>query len=202
MTPEEQAAADEAARLAAEAGAEDPKVELERVRSALKAANKESADRRKRLEQLEAAEAERTTAAMTETDRLKAEKEAADKRADAAEERAKQTLIRAAFVSEAAKAGAAYPEDVYRLADLAGVDVQEDGTVAGVAVAVKSLVDAGRIPMAGRTPAPNLDGGAGGAGRAAAHVKLTPEELEAAKRMSLTPEKYAENKAAIARQNE
>lgn len=205
MTPEEQAATDEAARIAAEAAAEEPddsKAELERMRLALKAANKESADRRKKIEAYEAADADRQTAAMTELDKANARAEAAEAKSAQADERARQTLIRAAFVSEAAKAGAAYPEDVHRLADLSGVDVEEDGTVTGVAEAVKALVDSGRIPMSGKTPAPNLDGGAGGGDRSKPKVTLTADELEIARKMNITPEKFAAQKAAIAKQTE
>lgn len=177
--------------------------ENEKMRRALKERNAEEAKRRKRIEELEAAEEARKTAEMTELDKMRAEKEAADRRALDADERARLTLIRAAFVSEAAKQGAAYPEDVHRLADLSGVDVDETGAVTGVAEAVKSLVDAGRVPLQGKVPAPKLDGGAGGNDRPGTQVKLTAEELEIARKLQLTPEKYAENKAALkARQEE
>lgn len=206
MTPEEQAAADaEAARLAAEAagGNDDTAAELERTRIALKAANKESADRRKRLEQLEAEETARQQAAMTETDRLKAEIEQAKAEAAKAQAQARETLIRAAFVAEAAKAGVAHPEYAYPLADRSAVDVDDTGAVTGATEAVKALVDAGGLALSGRQPAPNLDGGAGGGDRGKPAVKLTPDELEIARRMNVTPERYAENKAAMqARQNE
>jgi hypothetical protein len=82
------------------------------------------------------------------------------------------------------------------------VDVDEDGKVTGVAEAVKTLVDAGRVPMSGKTPAPNLDGGAGGGDRSKAQVKLSQDELEIARKLQITPEKYAANKAAIAKQSE
>lgn len=177
--------------------------ELERTRAALKAANRESADRRKRLEQLEAAETARQQAEMTETDRLKAEIAEAKAQAQQAEARARETLVRSAFVAEAAKVGAAYPEDVHRLADLSGVDLDDTGTVTGVAAAVKALVDAGRIPLSGKPQAPNLDGGAGGGDRGRPGVKLTADEIELARKLNLTPEKYAAQKAAIAaRQDE
>jgi hypothetical protein len=63
-------------------------------------------------------------------------------------------------------------------------------------------VKSGRIPLTGKTPAPNLDGGAGGGDRSKAQVKLTPDELEIARKMNITPEKYAANKAALAKQQE
>lgn len=46
--------------------------ELEKTREALKKANKEAAERRKRLEELEAAELKRKEAEMTETERVQA----------------------------------------------------------------------------------------------------------------------------------
>jgi hypothetical protein len=79
------------------------------------------------------------------------------------------------------------------------VDVDDDGKVTGVAESVKVLVDAGRIPLRGKTPAPNLDGGAGGGVRPqGSTVKLSLQELQVAKNMGITPEKYAAQKAAIA----
>jgi hypothetical protein len=198
-TPEEIAAEEAAAKAAADAAAasgdDESKAELERVKKALREANRESAERRKRLEELESAETARQQAAMTEAERLKAEKIQAEKERD--EERAarKRDRIETAFVIEAAKQGAKYPEDVYRLADTAGVVVGDDGKITGVAEAVKSLVDAGRIPL-GKVPAPSLDGGAGGNGDHSKDVKLTAEEIASAKKLGLTPEAYAKSKAA------
>ena len=207
MTPEEQAAADaakaaEEAAAAAASGDDETKAELERTRIALKAANKESADRRKRLEQLEAEETARQQAAMTETDRLKAEIETAKAEVVKAQAQARETLIRSAFVAEAAKAGATHPEDVYLLADRAGVDMDESGQVNGVAEAVKTLVDAGRVALSGRTPAPNLDGGAGGGDRSKATVKLSAEELHIAKAARMSPEQYAKRRAEADEESE
>lgn len=203
-TPEqiaaEQASADaKAAADAAAAGDDETKLELERTRIALKAANKEAADRRKRLEELEAAETARKQAEMTETDKLRAELEAAKAEAVKAQAAAQEMLIRSAFVAEAAKVGASHPEDVYLLADRSAVSVDDKGKVEGVAEAVKVLVDAGRVPISGHAPAPNLDGGAGngerGNGKA---TKLTVEELETARKMNIPPDRYAAQKAAIA----
>lgn len=174
--------------------------ELERVKVALKAANKEAAERRKRLEELEAQDEARRKAEMTEAERLKAEVTQAKQEAEQARADARATLIRAAFVAEAAKAGASHPEDVYRLADISGIEVGADGTVAGVTEAVKALVDAGRVPLTagGRPLAPKLDGGAGGGDRSHDAIRLTPLEADLAQKMGLTAEQYQKNKAAIA----
>lgn len=175
--------------------------ELERVKAALKAANKEAAERRKRLEELEAQDEARRKAEMTEAERLKAEVEQAKKEAEQARTDARATLIRAAFVAEAAKVGASHPEDVYRLADISGIEVGADGAVAGVAEQVKALVDAGRVPLTagGRPLAPKLDGGAGGGDRLGT-TKLTEEELRIAKAARMTPEQYAKRRAESERE--
>lgn len=58
---------------------EQLKAELEKAQAALKAANREAAERRKRLEAFEQAEAARKQAEMTESEKLKADLEAARK---------------------------------------------------------------------------------------------------------------------------
>ena len=201
----EKAAAD--AKAAAEAsgpggnGATDNSAELERLRVALKAANKEAGDRRKRLDELEKADEERKAASLSELEKEKKRADDAEKKAAAAETRARETLIRAAFVGEAAKLGAAHPEDVYLLADRSAVSIDEAGKIEGVAEAVKALVDAGRVPLSGKAPAPNLDGGAGSGDRSGGSaVRLTADELEMARRMGVTPERAAAQKAAMAKE--
>jgi len=174
-----------------EATVETLQAENEKIRAALKAANKEAADRRKRLDALEAEEQARRTAEMTEQQKLQARAEAAEQALATAQARADETLIRAAYVAEAAKAGATHPEDVYLLASREGVMLSDDGIrVLGVAESVQALLDEGRIPLAGRTPAPKMDGGAGGGGRAKP-IKLDENEMRAARAAGMTPEEYA-----------
>jgi len=131
-----------------------------------------------------------------------AELEAAQERA---REEAAQTLIRSAFLAEAAKLGATHPEDAYLLAELDGIEIDEGGNVQGVTDAVKALAEAGRLVM-GKPRAPSLDGGAGSGTRSGdrtsierAVAQLTPEEMDVARKMNLKPAEYAESKLAVAR---
>ena len=208
-TPDQEAAEKAAAQAkaaadAAAAGSAPPEgktaadlaVELANTQRALKDANKEAGDRRKRLKELEDAEEARKAASLSETEKLQKELEEARAETAKATANAREMLVRSAFVAEAAKAGVLHPEDVYLLADKAGVDVNEQGAVEGVEDAVKALVEAGRLPMAGKRPAPNLDGGAGDGDRTKdAVAKLTPDEIRTAKNLGISLEVYAKRKA-------
>lgn len=113
---------------------------------------------------------------------------------------ANMRLLQAAFVAEAAQAGAMHPKDAYALAVADGLQVSVDdkGDVVGVAEAVKALLEAGRLPLKGKLQAPGLDGGAGGGKRAAdSEPDLTTEEMETALKMGLSPEDYAKSKKAL-----
>ena len=131
---------------------------------------------------------------MDELERLKVEMAEADQARQRAQAEARTTLIRAAFVAEAAKAGVRFPEDAYDLADKAGV-AEDGGKIVGVTEAVRSLVEAGRLPLQGKPKAPGLDAGAGGGDRGDTKPLLTGEELVMAQRLGLSPEQYAKGKA-------
>lgn len=172
--------------------AEELAAELARVRDALKAANREAADRRKKLDELETAEQRRKDEAMTEAERLTKRVQEAEQARDRALQTANERLIRAAFVAEAAQHGATHPADAYALADRSNVTVDESGNVSGVTEAVKALVDNNRLPLRART-APNLDAGSG-SGTGQRTVTLTEAELAVARRMGIKPEDYAAQK--------
>jgi len=122
--------------------AEQLAAELASLRAALKAANAESATRRKRLEELESAEEERKAAQLSEVEKARKAQADAEARARATEERLRTAAIRNAVVLAASKANFYDPEDAFRLADLAAVQVADDGAVTGVDGALKELVKA------------------------------------------------------------
>lgn len=137
------------------------------------------------------------TAQMTELEKVKAQVEKLQVERDAAQQLAQDRLIRSAFVAEAARAGAAHPEDAFALADLSGVAIDDAGQVSGVSAAVTALVEANRLVLASQPGAPRLDGGAGSGERPTLKTRLSAEEVEIARKMGMSPEDYAASKAAM-----
>ena len=107
--------------------------ELEKTRAALKAANAESAARRKKLEAFEAFD--------EELGRLKGELAAARAETEAVKATARNTAIRHAVEIAAGSLNFQDPADALTLADLSTVQVADDGAVTGAAEAVKALAD-------------------------------------------------------------
>ena len=158
---------------------EDVKAELDRARKALAAANKEAADRRKKLEAFEKAEAERKAAELSEVERLQQQVTEAQRRADAATAAANERLLKAAVLTEAAKLAFVDPSDAWRMLDRDGLEIGEDGEVAGAAEALKALVKAKPyLVKAATAPAASIDGDRG---RGAS----TPEQKTAAREQQL-----------------
>ena len=173
--------------------AQELAAELAKARDALKAANKEAADRRKKLDSYEVAEKERKEAELSEIDKLNKRLADAEAAKQAALTLANDRLIKSAFISAAAKVGAEFPDDAYLLADRSNVTIDDNGNVSGVAEAVKALVDGRRIPLASRT-APSLNNGAGGGSTQTRSTQLSEAELAVARRMGVKPEDYAAHK--------
>lgn len=174
-------------------GDEDPaalKAELERTRKALKDANRISAEKRARLEELERIEQERKDNELTEAERVrKAADDAAraraeaERRAAAAEAALVQTRIDHAVEREAARLGFQYPDIAAQLVDRRKITVDEDGKIAGVKDTLEKLLKdkpglAASGPRGGTPPRDTPRGGAPVPnGRAAdAPRPLTPEE--------------------------
>lgn len=139
--------------------------ELEELRAALKRANAESAERRKRLDQLEADEKKRNEAQMSEVEKANKRAETAEARLAAQGQALRERSIRHAVEIEASKAGFIDPADAAALADLSGVQYDEGtGQVSGVDAAVKALAKVKPHLVKQGTPPPNIDGRAGGKG--------------------------------------
>ena len=117
----------------------DVQAELERVRAALKSANKEAADRRKKLDAFEKADEERKLAAMTELEKVQAALKASEDAREAIGRDARKALISHAVHLEAVTANFHKPEDAMAFLDVAGFDVDDEGKVEGVADALKAL---------------------------------------------------------------
>ena len=170
--------------------------ELQRARDALKAANNEAAQRRKKLDEYERAEQTRKDAELSEMDKLNKRLAEAETARQQALTTANDRLIKAAFVAEAAKHGVEYPEDAFLLADKSNVAVDDSGNVIGVAETVKTLVDGKRLPLRSRAIA-SLDAGAGSTSNGQRSTALNEAELATARRLGIKPEDYAANKRRI-----
>ena len=115
----------------------------------------------KRLQELEAAEQKRKEAELSELQ--KAQAKLAELEAEKAQntQQLKTMRIKSAVQVQALKLGFQDPEDAYRLADLAGVEVGEDGSVTGIDKALKALSE-GRPYLLKVQKAGDTDAGAGG----------------------------------------
>jgi len=144
---------------------EELQAELEGLRQQLKTVNSESAGRRKKLEEIEAAEAKRKLAELSELDQLKAKLAEQEKARLEAESRANEALIRHAVEMAAATMKFHNPEIAYHLLDLAEVSIGEDGKVAGVEDALKKLIKSNPYLVDAGAAAPETDAGKRGSGK-------------------------------------
>lgn len=162
----------------------DTAAELERTRVALKLANAESAKRRKRLEELEAAEQERAQAELSETDRLKKQLDEAEAKHAAVQARLNAELIKSAAASAAQGlqlpfAGTTALDDAVALGAFADLEIGSDGKVSGINDAIKSLHKARPYLFGTPMQAPDINGGARGNGQG---PLITDEERAAVRR--------------------
>ena len=129
-----------------EGGAMSPEqlqAELERTRAALKTANKEAAERRKRLEEIESTEAKRKESELTEVQRVAKRAEEAEASLKATKERYRTNAIRNEIKLYAQNAGFVDIADAIALADMSGVDFDEaNDKVTGAKEAIDALAKA------------------------------------------------------------
>lgn len=180
---------------------EDLQAELARTAKALKDANREAASRRKRLEELEAAEAERENASKTELEKAQARATELEGQLKAREQQAQERAIKSEIRIKAVSMGFNDPDDAYRSDVLAAVEVGEDGEVKGVKEALEQLAKDKPYLLGRQKPIPpSADGGAGNPPERGGEV-LTPGEMSVlnaaqASGYHVDPKKVAERKAA------
>lgn len=116
--------------------------ELERTKAALKGANNESASRRKKLDEYEAKEKKAQEANLSEVEKLKAQIAESQAAREQMLQELAQTRLRHAVEREAAKLKFKNPDDAYLLADLTGVEMDDDGKIKGVDTALATLLKA------------------------------------------------------------
>ena len=117
---------------------EELKAELEETRKALKSANRESATRRKKLEELEGKEKERQDAELSEMEKLQKQIDELNAGKEKAEKEARSIQIKAAVISEASILNFNDPKDAFALVDRSQFEIDGDN-VAGVKEALQEL---------------------------------------------------------------
>jgi len=132
IEPNEQQASGEGVTL------DQLQAELEETRKALSKANRESAQRRKKLEEFESKEQERAEAELSEMEKLQKQIDLLNAEKEQAQKHAQEILIKSAVISQAAALNFNDPEDAFALVDKSQFEV-EDGKVAGVEEALKEL---------------------------------------------------------------
>lgn len=155
------------------------KAELERTRAALKAANKEAADRRKKLDDIEAQATARKEQELTEAQKAAARAEKAEQALQALEGRHRTTTINSAIRLAARTAGFVDPEDAVSLVDRSGLDIDDSDNVTGVEAAIKALAKTKPHLLNTKQPAPNINANSGGA-----PAPMTTDAVIAQKRQS------------------
>lgn len=118
----------------------------------------------------------------------------ADRQRVAAENTARERLIKTDILLAAQRLNFVNPEHAWSLVDLAAITVSDDGKVLGVEDALKALAETSGY-LVGKGRAPDIDA-AKGSGQRTTPIKLTADEAAAAEQLNMTPEKYAAMKTA------
>jgi len=142
------------------------RVELERVRVALKKANAEAAKRRKELERFQQEEKKRQDAELSDLEKAQKLSEEWKSKFDELSADLDGMRMRQAFYDATAAAKVVFVndaawQDAYDLSDLSGVEVDEDGSVSGMDEVIKALQKS-RPHLFGTAGAPDINAGEGG----------------------------------------
>jgi len=103
-------------------------------------------------------------AQLSETEKLQKRLTELEAAKTQAETRVRETLIRSAVISEAARLSFNDPEDAYRLIDVAKLTIADDGKVPEAAAEVKALAESRKYLIKSGNPALSSFNPAGGGG--------------------------------------
>lgn len=144
---------------------EQLQAELERTRAALKTANKEAAERRKKLEEIESNEAKRKESELTEVQKAAKRAEDAENSLKQVKDRYRTNAIRNEIKLYAQNAGFVDTNDAIALVDMSGVDFDEaSDKVSGAKEAIDALAKAKPhlLKAPDKPQAPNINSVGGG----------------------------------------
>lgn len=118
---------------------EAPEIDIEAMRKELAEARREAAKYRTSLRKFEQEQKDKATESMTADERYQAQLADLQRQLAAAEQTARDRLVRSAVVSAAAKAGFNDPDDAFHLVDSTAFEIADDGTVSGIDTAIQAI---------------------------------------------------------------
>lgn len=139
-------------------------------------------DRAARADELEKAQ-------LTDQEKLEARATTAERKAEAAIQQVASAVIASEVKVRASQLGIIDPDAAYLLLDRTHIAYADDGTVTGIDDALTQLIENKPYLRGAPNRAPNLNPQAG---ELAPTLRLSTDQLEAARLMGLTPEEYAQ----------
>jgi|GEM_PF-3592255 len=151
---------------------------------------REAAENRVKLKAFEDVKAESDKAQLTEQQRTERRAAELEQKLVLAEAKARTKALEAAVAKAATKLGIVDPDAAVKLLDAESLELDDDGEPKNIDVALKALVkERPWLASKPETPTPGSVNGAAG-GEAGPPPKLTADELAAAQRAGMTPERY------------
>ena len=128
-------------------------------------------------------------AQLSDQEKLEARAHEAERKAEAAIQQVASAVIASEVRVRASQMGIIDPDAAYLLLDRTNLSYAEDGTVTGVDDALTQLIEDKPYLKGSPNRAPNLNPQTG---EPAPALRLSTDQLEAARLMGLTPEEYAQ----------
>lgn len=150
---------------------------IEKERKERQDANREAQTHRSRLRELETADEERKKAAMSEQERIVAERDELAKAKADLESQLQAVKVKTTVMSVATQAGAIDPDAVYALLDHSALEFKTDGTPKNADALVKALLEAKPYLVRGASSGTNAANAGRGNGSALSSVEESRRRL-------------------------